>query len=98
VRSDLVRLALEYQIRPERRSDELDAVDPDGPRVEEVDPGTGALLGDLYPRLVDLRTVELVVSEHVHNVRGARPALPDALDETRARFAENLPICCPQAL
>ena len=81
VRPDLVRHALEHEIGPERRPDEPHAVDPHPARVEEVDPDFRALVRQPLPRLLDLGPVELVVPEHVEDVRRARPAPRDELDE-----------------
>ena len=81
VRPDLVRLALEEEVGPQGRPDEPGAVDPDHARIEQVDPGLHTLRGELRPRLVDLGPVELVVAEHVEDVRGARPLLCEVLDQ-----------------
>ena len=75
VRPDLVRLALEEEVGPQGRPDEPGAVDLDHARIEQVDPGLHTLRGELPPRLVNLGPVELVVAEHVEDVRGARPLL-----------------------
>ena len=72
---DLVGLAVELQIRPQGRPDEARALDPDHAGVEEVDPDFRALFGESRPRVVDLRTVELVVPEDVDDVRGRSPEL-----------------------
>ena len=78
VRSDLVRLALKEEIGPQGRADESGSVDPDHPRIEQVDPRASALFGEPGSRLIDLRPVELVVPEHVEDVRGRSTSDPQA--------------------
>ena len=69
VRPHLVRHALEEEVSPKGCSDEFHASDADPARVEEVDPDFRALICEARPRLLDLRPVELVVAEHVEDVR-----------------------------
>ena len=83
VRPTLVGLAVELQIRPQGRPNEASALDPDRAGVEEVDPDFRAFVGEPYPRVVDLRAVELVVTEDVDYVRGRSPELRELRHESR---------------
>ena len=81
MRPDLVCLALKEEIGPQGRSDEPGSIDLDHPGIEEVDPSPRAFLGEPGSRLVDLGPVELVVPEHVEDVRGTRPVLRELVNE-----------------
>ena len=84
--------AFEAQVRPERRADEADVVDGDGPGVEERHLVAPALVRERAAREVNLGAVVLVVPRDVEDALGPGPAsrgLADPVGRHRGEVARE---------